>query len=109
MPGFPFDCPDFFLSPFQSRFTEQNALKHSYQEADRSELRALSRGKMWSSLTNGDVCRGEQKSSRVPPRGDTGNMNGRYCLFFSFIKYLSRTPSEYLYFFPSPVSESYYF
>lgn len=56
---------------FPARFTEQNALKHSYQEADRSELRALSRGKMWSSLTNGDVCRGEQKSSRVPPRGDT--------------------------------------
>lgn len=26
---------------------------------------------MWSSLTNGDVCRGEQKSNRVPPRGDT--------------------------------------
>ncbi|CAN2388776.1 Transmembrane protein 131-like [Pristimantis euphronides] len=57
-------------SVFPARVTEQTALKHSYQETDRPDLRASSRGKLWSSLTNGDVCRGEQKSSRMPPRGD---------------------------------------
>ncbi|XP_075716450.1 transmembrane protein 131-like [Rhinoderma darwinii] len=58
-------------SVFPARVTEPNAFKHSYQDEDRPELRASSRGKMWSSLTNGDICRGEQKSSRMPPRGDT--------------------------------------
>ncbi|XP_073501340.1 transmembrane protein 131-like isoform X1 [Phyllobates terribilis] len=57
-------------SVFPARVSEQNGLKHSYQEADRLELRASSRGKMWSSLTNGDVCRGEQRPSRMPSRGD---------------------------------------
>ncbi|XP_044156214.1 transmembrane protein 131-like isoform X1 [Bufo gargarizans] len=58
-------------SVFPARVTEQNAFKYTYQEAARPELRASSRGKMWGSLTNGDVCRGEQKSRRMPPRGDT--------------------------------------
>ncbi|XP_056418474.1 transmembrane protein 131-like isoform X2 [Hyla sarda] len=58
-------------SVFPARVTEQNTLKHSYQEADRPELRTSNRGKMWSSLTNGEVCRGGQKSSRMHPRGDT--------------------------------------
>ncbi|XP_069600194.1 transmembrane protein 131-like [Ranitomeya imitator] len=58
-------------SVFPARVTEQNGLKHNYQEADRLELRASSRGKMWSSLTNGDVCRVEQRSSRMPSRCDT--------------------------------------
>ncbi|XP_075054643.1 transmembrane protein 131-like isoform X2 [Mixophyes fleayi] len=57
-------------SVFPARVTEQNALKHNYPDGDRPTLRAPNRGKLWNPLTNGDVCRGEQKTVRIPPRGD---------------------------------------
>ncbi|XP_077333193.1 transmembrane protein 131-like isoform X2 [Lithobates pipiens] len=58
-------------SVFPARVAEQSTLKHSYQDVDRPESRATNRGKTWSSLPNGDVCRIESKNSRMPPRGDT--------------------------------------
>ncbi|XP_063812714.1 transmembrane protein 131-like [Pseudophryne corroboree] len=57
-------------SVFPARVTEQNALKHNYQDGERPTLRTPNRGKLWNPLTNGDVCRGEQKPGRIPPRGD---------------------------------------
>ncbi|OCT96996.1 transmembrane protein 131-like [Xenopus laevis] len=58
-------------SVFPARGTEQNDLKHKWQEVERSDLRAPNRVKHWNSFPNGDLCKGEPKNGRFPIRGDT--------------------------------------
>ncbi|OCT99691.1 transmembrane protein 131-like isoform X2 [Xenopus laevis] len=58
-------------SIFPARGTEQNDLKHKWQEVERSDIRGPNRLKHWNSLPNGDLCKGEPKNGRFPLRGDT--------------------------------------
>ncbi|XP_075469237.1 transmembrane protein 131-like isoform X6 [Ascaphus truei] len=56
---------------FSTRGSEQSDLKHKYQEVERQELRVHNRVQTWNPVVNGNTCKGEQKTGRLPPRGET--------------------------------------
>ncbi|XP_053316416.1 transmembrane protein 131-like [Spea bombifrons] len=58
-------------SVFTARGTDQYEMKIKSQEPERPEVRIQNRVKNWSSFANGDVCKVEQKSARLPARGET--------------------------------------